>query len=123
MSPADRELAADVLRACFEAVPLPLYPGTFTEERGFDRAALDRVLDELRIKGLVRLPEWTQGRGQGYTLTEAGLDLMRSPRGLRRGAPIPTARLPVPGPDVEPSPPPLVRPGPPRVCYAMIAIN
>src|SRR5438046_5644486 len=99
MPPTDRELLTDVLRACYEAAPQPLYAGAFAQARGLDRAVLDRALDELRLKGLLRLTEWVQDVGQGYTLTHAGLSLLENPRGLRPGAPIPAAPTPVAEPD------------------------
>ena len=98
MAPIDRELLTELLHACFDAAPEPLYPGRFAEAHGIDRAVLDRALDELRLKGLIRLTEWVQGVGQGYTLTQAGMDLLENPRGLRPGVPLPAARLPVPEP-------------------------
>src|ERR1700693_5322558 len=124
MAPTHRELLTEVLRACFEAAPAPLYPGSFAHAHGLDRAVLDRALDELRLKGLLRLTEWVQDMGQGYTLTHAGLSLLENPRGLRPGAPIPTAPRPVADDDAEERPPPaLIRPGPPIVSYALIGIN
>ena len=65
-----RTQPAPLLRACFQAAPKPLYPAAFAQERGLDRAALDRVFDELRLKGLVRLTEWVKDTGQGYTLKQ-----------------------------------------------------
>jgi rhomboid protease GluP len=126
MPSTDRELLTDVLRACYEAAPKPLYAGQFAQQRGLDRAVLDRALDELRLKGLLRLTEWVQDMGQGYTLTHAGLALLENPRGLRPGAPIPTASTQVAESDDdadERPPPALIRPGPPIVSYALIGVN
>lgn len=126
MPPTERELLTDVLRACYEAAPKPLYAAPFAQARGLDRAVLDRALDELRLKGLLRLTEWVQDLGQGYTLTHAGLSLLENPRGLRPGAPIPTAPTQVTesDEDADTQPPPaLIRPGPPIVSYALIGVN
>src|SRR5437867_1936325 len=73
MPRTDHDILTDLLRACFSLAPKPLYPASFAQEKGVDRATLDSALDELRLKGLVRLTEWVQGQGQGYTLTPAGL--------------------------------------------------
>ncbi len=125
MAASNGELWTDILRACFDAAPGPLYPAAYAHERGVDRAALDRTLDELRLKGLVRLTEWVQGRGQGYTLTQAGLDLVEHPHGLRPGQPIPMVRPAEPEPEPYEEPPrtPLIRPGRPIVSWALIGLN
>src|SRR5262249_22556453 len=77
------------------------------------------------LKGLVRLTEWVQGMGQGYTLTQAGLDLLEN--GLRPGAPLPSAPPPVFGPDAEteeePLRTPLLRQGRPAVTWTLIGLN
>jgi membrane associated rhomboid family serine protease len=124
MRRADHQLLTDLLRACFGRAPQPLYPASFAQENGLDRAVLDQALDELRLRGLVRLTEWVQGQGQGYTLTQAGLDLVEHPRGLRPGKPLPVAPRPQEAPlDYEPPPQPLIRPGRPVVSMTLIAIN
>src|SRR2546423_540606 len=126
MPPNHRDLLAELLRACFDAAPDPLYPAAFAQEKGIDRAAVDQALDDLRLRGLVRLTEWVQGQGQGYTLTQAGLDLLEDPRGLRPGMPLPAVRRPAPEPDIDAEPRPAVplfRRGPPVGCWALLAIN
>jgi membrane associated rhomboid family serine protease len=124
MPQARSELPFELLLAC-RATDKPLYAAEYAKEHGLDRAVLDRALDELRHKGLLRLTEWVQGRGQGYILTEAGLGLMTRPGNFRSGSPIPTAPT-VNAPeeaDQEPSRTPLIKPGPPVVSYALIGIN
>ncbi len=96
MPPTNRELLTDLLHACYDAAPEPLYPARFAQNHGIDRGTLDHALDDLRMRGLVRLTDWVQGLGQGYTLTQAGLDLIENPRGLRPGAPLPRPRAPRP---------------------------
>jgi len=125
MRRADHDLLTDLLRACFNLAPRPLYPAAFAQEHGVERAALDRALDELRLRGLVRLTEWVQGMGQGYTLTPAGLELVEHPTGLRPGAPLPKAPPPVENvhDEAERPPLPLIRPGRPVVSITLIAIN
>ena len=125
MAPTDRALLIEILRACYEAAPAPLYPAPYAQARGLDRAVLDRALDELRFKGLVRFTEWVQGRGQGYTLTQAGLDLVDHPHALERGARVPAAPAP-PEPYAREPPPrraPLLRPGRPIATWLLIAAN
>ena len=124
MALTHRELLTDILRACYEAAPNPLYPSRFAQEKDVDRADLDRALDELRLKGLVRLTEWVQGLGQGYTLTQAGLDVLEN--GLRPGAPLPSAPQVAlhPDPEVEePLETPLLARGRPVVTWTLIALN
>src|SRR5580700_10188854 len=100
MPKAGSELPFDVLLDS-RSVDKPLYAVEYAKEHGVDRAALDRVLDELRLKGLLRLTEWVPGRGQGYTLTEAGHALMKRPGGLRPGSAIPAAPAGANSPDDE----------------------
>lgn len=126
MPPTKRDLLLAVLRACYEAAPNPLYPTPFAEAQRLDRTLLDRVLDELRLNGLIRLTEWVAGMGQGYTLTQAGLELLEHPNRLHPGAPLPRAR-PEPDPHAEPdgprSPAPLIQPGRPTATLTLIALN
>jgi membrane associated rhomboid family serine protease len=123
MAPDERDLLTRILRACYEAAPEPLYPARFAAEAGLDRNRLDRALDELRLRGLVRLTEWVQGQGQGYTLTHAGVGALD---GVRPGA------VPVPPPSVHDEPefepeerrrPPLFLQRRPIVCWSLIALN
>jgi membrane associated rhomboid family serine protease len=129
MPSIDRLLVTDVLRACYDAAPAPLYPAPFAQARGLDRAALDRLLDELRLKGLVRLTEWVQGQGQGYTLTPAGVNLLDN---LQPGQSVrenqaalqPQARAADDWPGERPKRrPALIRPGKPVVTYTLIGVN
>jgi rhomboid protease GluP len=129
MPSIDRTLLTEVLRACYDAAPAPLYPAPFAQARGLDRADLDRLLDELRLKGLVRLTEWVQGRGQGYTLTPAGANLLDS---LQPGQVVrdykPTVPPPAYSPDEWPGDrprrrPALIRPGTPVVTFTLIGVN
>ncbi len=126
MPPTDRALLTELLHASYEAAPEPLYPARFAQEHGIDRAQLDSALDELRLRGLVRLTPWVQGLGQGYTLTQAGLDALENPHALRPGAPLPKVRYPVEDrfDDDEPRRPPmLIRPTRPVVSWTLIAVN
>lgn len=61
-----------LLRACAERVPEPLYPSQYVKEQNLDRDIVDRGLDELRRRGLIRLTDWVKDRGQGRALTDAG---------------------------------------------------
>jgi membrane associated rhomboid family serine protease len=73
-----------ILRFCAAALPQPWYPKLYAESAGVARDSLDPPLDKLRMNGLIRLTEWVQGRGQGYTLTEEGTRILQSPRELER---------------------------------------
>src|SRR5438552_1620753 len=125
MPRADNDLLTDLLRACFELAPQPLYPAPFAQQHGMDREVLDKALDELRVRGLVRLTDWVQGLGQGYTLTEAGAEFVQRSRGFRAGTPLPTVRPPAPAPldDEEVRTRPLFHHGRPVVSFGLLAIN
>lgn len=91
------DLFETVLRECGRKAPTPLYPAQDAKEKGLDRAALDAALDSLRQGGLVKLTPWEAGRGQGYTLTPEGEQILQSPRLLARLAthgpePLPTEK-------------------------------
>src|SRR5208283_5640246 len=78
------ELLVEILKACDQAAPEPLYPVAFATHSGLDRALLDEALDHLRLDGLVRFTDWVQGQGQGYTLTSEGSHVLDNPRLLRQ---------------------------------------
>jgi rhomboid protease GluP len=124
MASTDRDLMIDVLRAAYTAGPEPLYPVRYAQARGIDRVALDEALDRLRLGGLLRLTEWVQGLGQGYTLTPAGMQALENPRILDRGAPPP--RAPTPADPYAEAPAQrrvLIRPGRPIVTWTLIGAN
>jgi rhomboid protease GluP len=124
MASIDRVLLTDLLHACYDAAPEPLYPARFAQQHGIERGVLDRALDDLRLRGLVRLTDWVQGVGQGYTLTQAGVNAIENPRGLRPDAPLPVAPVPVHVPyDEPPRERVLIRPGRPIVSWTLIAVN
>src|SRR5919204_6537911 len=88
----------EILQQCAAAEPEPWYPSVYAQATGISRDSLDPYLDRLRLGGLIRLTEWVQGRGQGYTLTSAGKEVLASPREL--------ARLRAGKLDLRPQPPP-----------------
>jgi membrane associated rhomboid family serine protease len=78
------ELMEIILRDCAAAGDQPWYPAEYAQFTGVERARIDACLDELRLGGLVRLTEWVRGKGQGYTLTEEGHEVLRNPRQLNQ---------------------------------------
>ena len=72
MSSFNEQLLLQLLQTCANAEPQPLYPARFAREANIERGALDRCLDELRRRGLVKLTEWVREFGQGCELTDAG---------------------------------------------------
>jgi len=73
-----------VLRLVASASPQPWYPSAYSKETNTPRETVDPYLDQLRMAGLVRLTDWVSGHGQGYALTPAGVEILRSPRQLAR---------------------------------------
>src|SRR5439155_1014626 len=60
------------------------------------RDDLDPFLDRLRQGGFIQLTDWVAGKGQGYRLTPAGVQLLERPRLL---AAVQAGQLPAgPGP-------------------------
>jgi membrane associated rhomboid family serine protease len=98
----DAELGAPetILRQCAAAAPDPWYPSEYVRTTGITRADLDPNLDKLRLAGLIRLTDWMPGgKGQGCALTEAGSQVLESPRELERlrngkleASPVPAAQ-------------------------------
>ncbi len=80
MQPDDIQLLTEVLVACTKTFPDPLYPSDFVHHTGVDRVQLDRALDELRLRGLITLTDWKEGRGQGYLPTEDGFHALHQPQ-------------------------------------------
>jgi membrane associated rhomboid family serine protease len=90
MGESSRELLEMILRDCGAAGEQPWYPADYTRSTGVDRNRVDACLDELRLGGLVQLTDWVQGKGQGYTLTSSGRQVLDRPRLLgqvRHGVP------------------------------------
>ncbi len=99
-----------VLRDVASARTEPWYPADYAQATGVPREQLDACLDRLRLSGLVRLTDWVQGRGQGYTLTPEGAQVLDSPRllaRLREGRELPRRLEAAP----EPAPRSLREPG------------
>jgi membrane associated rhomboid family serine protease len=101
------ELLLEVLKACVQAAPEPLYPAAFAAYSGLERNLLDKALDYLRLHGLVSFTDWVQGKGQGYALTSEGDKVLQNPRLLKRAQPITPA--PPLSPPREPSDSPWAR--------------
>src|SRR5438445_499389 len=97
-APAD-DMLVDLLKAIEQSAPNPLYPAAFAADFGLERARLDQALDQLRLRGLVRLTDWVQDKGQGYVLTPQGAIALKNPGLLQRGQ----LPAPVPPPLPEPS--------------------
>jgi membrane associated rhomboid family serine protease len=73
-----------ILRLCAAKAPDPWYPSAYAKETGTPRETLDPHLDQLRMAGLIHLTDWVSGLGQGYALTPAGEEILKSPRQLAR---------------------------------------
>lgn len=95
MSDAATHPLETILQRCAAHAPQPWYPQA--DGQGIPRDRLDPSLDELRLAGLIRLTDWVQGKGQGYALTPAGAEALRSPNVMAR-----LRRGDVPAPRSEP---------------------
>src|SRR5262245_11116942 len=77
-----------VLQLC--GTPDPWFPSESARSTGIDRDSLDEPLARLRLAGLVRIGGWEAGKGQWYSLTDAGRSALADPRAmarLRQGVP------------------------------------
>jgi membrane associated rhomboid family serine protease len=106
MASPSTELLEMVLRECAAARPQPWYPSDYASQTGVPREALNSSLDHLRMGGLIRLTDWVQGKGQGYTLTPAGERVLGRPRllGRLRDGEVPAVRAAEPAPWQENKP-------------------
>ena len=84
MPEASTDMMLAILRACQPVGQSPLYPSQYVKETGIDRALLDQGLDQLRLAGLIRLTDWQAGLGQGYALTEDGMEARQQGQDLKR---------------------------------------
>lgn len=84
MSGAIREVSHQVLQSCQRREPEAFYPRS--DGSHFDRTALDAALDQLRLGGFLEIADWTQDKGQGYRLTDAGREAIGRPSLLSRPA-------------------------------------
>jgi rhomboid protease GluP len=85
-----------ILKQCAALAPQPWYPQA--DGQGIPRERLDSSLDDLRLAGLIRLTDWVQGKGQGYALTPAGTEALRSPSVMAR---LRKGDVPVPRPAAQ----------------------
>lgn len=86
---AESDLLVRVLQACSQSAPAPLFPAEFAASTGVERRQLDETIDRLRLNGYIQIADWVQGKGQGYTLTQAGAEALTKPTELRQPATVP----------------------------------
>jgi membrane associated rhomboid family serine protease len=80
-----------ILRGCEAAAPEPWFPRVFAQETGADSAALDNILEDLWLEGLIQSAERVAGRGPGIRLTPLGERVLREEallERLRKGQPL-----------------------------------
>lgn len=126
MPPVDDKFLLQLLQACAERAPAPLYPKQYAEEQKLARDVVDEGFDELRRRGLIALTDWVKDLGQGRALTDAGAEA------LRRGKLTPAeavVRAPAPaesfgayerGEIVRQA---ILNPGRPYIAYTLLAVN
>src|SRR5688572_20098785 len=78
MTRARDELMLQLLQACADRAPEPLYPAHYAREENRDRDQIDVAFDELRKRGLVVLTDWVRELGQGRALTDAGKQALQN---------------------------------------------
>jgi membrane associated rhomboid family serine protease len=126
MASAAHDFMLQLLQACAERAPEPLYPASFAKERNLDRDQLDAGLDELRRRGLIKLTDWVKEFGQGRTLTEAGWTALSTKnlapvtQEARSATVAPASSTYARGESVRNA---LYEPQPPWMCWILIAAN
>ena len=88
MATTQDDFLLQLLDACAQLAPTPLYPAKYAKEQNLDRERLDEGLDELRRRGLMELTEWVKDLGQGRALTDAGEKAQKTRRLERAVAPV-----------------------------------
>ncbi len=68
----------DLLRACEQAAPAPLFAGDYAAKWGLELASLEETLEDLRARNLVHVTDWAPGKGTGYALSPQGVKLLNS---------------------------------------------
>src|SRR5437870_9742271 len=84
MATQTNDLLEILLRDCAATHPQPWYPADYVSQTGVPRTRVDADLDRLRLGDLLQLTDWVQGKGQGYVLTPAGVQVLENPRLLQR---------------------------------------
>ncbi len=79
MSESDSSLRETLLRQCLAADPGPWYPRDYSASFGLDLETFYGPLNDLRQSLLVQLTEWITGKGQGYTITPLGKEVLGDP--------------------------------------------
>ena len=92
--------AVEVLRFCADVAPDFWFPSVFARHTGIDRESLNEPVWMLVKAGLVSVADWTKGRGQGFSLTPAGLQMLADPSQLPEIRSLATSRRP--GSDATP---------------------
>ena len=77
-TPSEVPTPETLLRAIARQGDEPWFPSTYAATTGIRRDALDGPLTDLRLAGLIEIVTWVKGRGQGYRLTPAGQQALRS---------------------------------------------
>ncbi len=84
MSAFSPELTELLLKTCQTAHPEAWYPAKAPLQSGPSAEDVDRVLNDLRLHGLVELTDWKIGMGQGYRITPLGIEIADNPLFLKK---------------------------------------
>src|ERR1700758_3627253 len=68
-----------LLRECQGVDTAPWHPKDYAVKSAVDRESLYGPLNDLRIANLIQLTEWALGKGQGYTITPLGKEVLNDP--------------------------------------------
>jgi rhomboid protease GluP len=81
--PAGAPTPLEVLRWCAASAPAFWYPGEHCLAHNLERSSLDEPLWILRQASLVLVADWVKGRGQGFSLTPLGQEILQQPHPAR----------------------------------------
>jgi rhomboid protease GluP len=84
MSDATPEPLEQVLRLCAAAAPEPWYPRLYVQKHKIDPMALDPLLEELWLDGLIEKAGASPETGPGIALTARGREVLEDPELLER---------------------------------------
>src|SRR4051812_8932753 len=68
----------ELLKACQEAAPAPLFAGDYAARWGLELSSLEEMLEELRRRGLIHVTDWVAAKGTGYALSPQGIKALKS---------------------------------------------
>ncbi len=103
MEDLKNEILEMILRDCAYTGGESWYLAEYAKQTGLNRDDLEYAADQLRRAGLIELTKFVPGRGQGFMITDFGIEMLRSSKHMGRLRTMGVAGLPAPRPAHAPA--------------------